>query len=511
MGFKFTLDLANTVANLTFGKVESCYQDIRNSPESYDRFMVFLKLFHEDLYSDRVEQYKERANLVREILSRHEYNKQSFEKIEKDLLEALGELSKIFKQCRIKSLLLPKMRIFDDGYNGDEFMILPNTLKQLFNLHKGDSCLILQPKERPKVATVLNAFPHFDVALRQADLWPAVMFWDNKENYVFVPIEHKKELCDLYKIVRDEQEPIKEIKRITEKKKKPSHYIFQLSDLHFGAKNVKTAARRLKFLIKSQFDSIEAKDNVSFVITGDSVDSPNNSNENDYRDFSEYLKENYSKNLISVLGNHDINSNGLAFFHGKQQIANKVGEYPKIEVLKNSKVILLLFNSNTDGMLAEGKIGKEQMAEMGNQLDKVKKLGDYLLIAVMHHHLLPIPQPEYYDGKWFEKFLSYFNLLEGTLKLKDAELFSEWLKERNVRFVLHGHKHIPFVAKCDGNGINAISCGSSTGQIAHKNRDKTHISYNLIKISEKAVTCSQFAEEILGTGAKHIRTEIMPR
>ena len=58
------------------------------------------------------------------------------------------------------------------------------------------------------------------------------------------------------------------------KKKKTSHYIFQLSDLHFGAKNVDIAERRLKSLVKSQLSKIELGDSVNFVITGDAVDSP---------------------------------------------------------------------------------------------------------------------------------------------------------------------------------------------------------------------------------------------
>lgn len=144
------------------------------------------------------------------------------------------------------------------------------------------------------------------------------------------------------------------------------------------------------------------------------------------------------------------------------------------------------------------------MAEMGNLLDKVENLCDYLLIAMMHHHLLPIPQPNYYDSKWYKKILPG-NILEESLKLIDADLFIQWLNQRNVKFVLHGHKHIPFMTENDG--IRVISCGSSTGQIIHKEKGKTYISYNLLKISKKAVTCLQFAEEIYGAGAKNIRTE----
>lgn len=46
MGYRFTLEAANTVANLTFGKVMSCYRDIYSLEESYYSFMYFLDEFH---------------------------------------------------------------------------------------------------------------------------------------------------------------------------------------------------------------------------------------------------------------------------------------------------------------------------------------------------------------------------------------------------------------------------------------------------------------------------------
>lgn len=227
------------------------------------------------------------------------------------------------------------------------------------------------------------------------------------------------------------------------RKKKTSHYIFQLSDLHFGAKNVDIAERRLKSLVKSQLSKIELGDSVNFVITGDAVDSPKQTTEANYSNFAEYVEDRCGQKPIRILGNHDINSHGIAVFHGNQHIAKIVGKYPKIKIIEESKVILLLFNSNTNGNLAEGEIGIAQMSEMGNLLDNVENLESYLLIAVLHHHLLPIPKPNYYDQKWFEKILPS-NFMDMSLKLLDADLFFEWLRRRNVRIVLHGHKHIPF-------------------------------------------------------------------
>ena len=84
------------------------------------------------------------------------------------------------------------------------------------------------------------------------------------------------------------------------------------------------------------------------------------------------------------------------------------------------------------------------MSEMGNLLDNIGNLGSYLLIAVSHHHLLPIPKPNYYEQRRYEKILPA-NFMDMSLKLLDADVFSDWLRRRNVRIVLHGHKHIPFL------------------------------------------------------------------
>ena len=513
MGYRFTLESANIVANLTFGKVMSCYRDIYSSVECYEGFMYFLDQFQHNLYSNEMERYMRSVRRIIKTFHRYEDYKRPFEKVEyddtfllfhKDALDALKELSGIFERCTTKSLLLPPMKD-NDRYSYD-FMTSLKTLSMLYELHEGDSCLILQPQERPYNATIFNAFPNFDVALRQADMWPAVLFWEGSDDYVFIPVKHEDELRYLYEIIKYERHPIDEIKRIAERNKKTSHYIFQLSDLHFGAKNVDVAERRLRALVKSQLSKIELGDSVNFVITGDAVDSPKQTTESVYSNFAEYIEDRCGQKPIRILGNHDINTHGIALFHGYQHIANIVGKYPKINIIEESKVILLLFNSNTNGNFAEGEIGTAQMAEMGNLLDNVENLEDYLLVAVLHHHLLPIPKPSYYDQKWFEKILPT-NFMDMSLKLLDADLFFEWLHHRNVRIVLHGHKHIPFFA--ESGGITVIGCGSSTGQIVHKEKGKTFISYNMLKISERTITCTQFAEEVYGAGAKNIRTEII--
>lgn len=113
MGYRFTLESANTVANLTFGKVMACYRDIYSSAECYEGFMHFLDQFHHNIYSNERECYMRSVRKIRETLHRYEYYKRPLEKCEyddtflhfhKDALDALKELSEIFERCTTKSL-----------------------------------------------------------------------------------------------------------------------------------------------------------------------------------------------------------------------------------------------------------------------------------------------------------------------------------------------------------------------------------------------------------------------
>ena len=511
MGFRFTLESANIVANLTCGRIFSCYDGIYSSIENYEGFLHFLETFSENIYSSRKEDIYREIYGIQEKIREIGYQENSVDANDefknKSILSELHKLSVIFGRCKVKSLLLPAFGCKESNYM-DDFMMSEDTIHELFSLHPDNSCLILQPTERlhQNSVTILDAFPKFDIALKQADLWPAVMFWDKKNNFAFVPVKSKSELLYLYEMLYIERNSIATIKRYADMRKESSHYYFHLSDLHLGTRNIEVTERRLKTLIKTQLLTLEPDDRVDFIITGDAVDSPSKVNNNKYIDFSDFLESKSGKEPIFVLGNHDVNRVGLAFTRNNQTLANAVGRYPKIEVNDEIKVIFLLFNSNTNGHLAEGEIGKEQMAEMGNILDSVPNVWEYKLVAVLHHHVTYIERPDFYDERWYKKLLPK-DFLEDSLRLIDADLFLEWLKKRNVKLVLHGHKHITFISKFDG--IHIISCGSSTGQITHKDRRKTYLSYNVLKFTKNTVVCSQFAEELLGAGVKDIRSVVI--
>lgn len=556
MGYRFSVETANTIANLSFGKVLSCYRDIFSTEDRFDEFMGFLNSFEKNLFignrenddywnikaeydnlswrykklnMDRREAYHK---TVHSLLIKLEERKQirfeskndyyidkTFYYDDTEIIEHLSNLSDVLKRPKIKSLLLPGI-YFDQENNNREFMTDVNTLNRLVRWHPFDSCLILQPKEKPssKNITIFDTFPHFDYALRQLDLWPAVMFWNNRDEFVFAPVKSINELENMYAIIHFEKNnPFGELERFVAKeiKSKKSHYYLHLSDLHFGAKNTPVNGRRLKQLVKNQISSVINENNnstINFLITGDLVDSPKKKNTTDYSNFYDFMSDNSTSAIspVFVLGNHDINNHGIAIGNNNQYLINSVGPYPKVKIDKEIKVIFLLFNSNSKGALAEGEIGVDQLSEMGNQLDKIfmknKDICDYKKVAVLHHHLIKIPNPEWRTEHWYKKLIPS-GFLEKTLRLRDAETFKQWLNNRGVKLVLHGHMHVPFIGK-EGD-INIVACGSSTGQIKNIDPQKTYISYNMLKFEEETVTCTLYAEDLLGSGAIDVQTSTL--
>lgn len=552
MGYRFTLETANTVANLAFGKVMSCYREIFSNQENYWNFRAFLDTFDRNfyvgdddkywrrfhnhplfdyewhLYKHRREFYYDIIHNLKTAIDNREQSvsKENFDEDKNDnavirrdreVIELLGILSDLIKTCRVKSLLLPRPYGMVEETD-DDFMTSERTLKRLLKWHPYDSCLILQPTDRPnkESITIFDVFPHFDYALQQIEKWSAVMFWNNEDDFIFAPVENSKELEEMFELMHYERnDSFVELKRFVTRKKKIAipHYYLHLSDLHFGADTVPVNGRRLSSLIEKQVIDISKNNDsytLNFVITGDVVDSPKKRNNIDFLNFYDTINRHVisSAEPLFAIGNHDINQHGLALWHNNQPLVDSLGSYPRIEIDNDIKVIFLLFNSNTDGKfsLAEGEIGTEQMSEMGNKLDKISNIADYKLIAVLHHHLIDIPKPEWHTKRWYEKLLPD-GFLEKALHLKDAETFKEWLHNRSVKLVLHGHKHVPFVGK-DGS-LRIVACGSSTGQIQNIDSRKTYISYNMLIFNPETVTCTMYAEDLLGSGAKDVQTVVL--
>lgn len=188
-------------------------------------------------------------------------------------------------------------------------------------------------------------------------------------------------------------------------------------------------------------------------------------------------------------------------FNYKKKQFDKRRYYPTISIDENRKIIYLLFNSNVKGKLGCGYIGRNQLIKMWSKIDGIKELKKYKLIAVLHHHIAKLRIPEWYIQK-------ENSLHEHALKLIDEDDFIKWLNERDIRLVLHGHKHIPGIIKI-GN-ISVVACGSSTGKVKTKEKVGTFMSINILKFcANKKIVCQQVAEMINGGGLKILETRLV--
>ena len=242
-----------------------------------------------------------------------------------------------------------------------------------------------------------------------------------------------------------------ELNEYVKKKKEKSHYYFHLSDLHFGNNRVEKKRERLNRLLENELSTMNL-DDVGFIITGDAIDTPSITGygENLAEDFSKFLKsKRRNKELIQVLGNHDLSPYGLKvpFFHKKAPLGKPVEVFPKIIIDHEIRVLFLPFTSNIvdnikEDWWARGKIGEQQMLDMGNELDRLRKeqpLGGYTLVAILHHHVTEFRHPEFYKRYRLKKYLTN----ENTLCLIDSRDFLDWLKKRNVTQTSHNKNKKP--------------------------------------------------------------------
>lgn len=309
-------------------------------------------------------------------------------------------------------------------------------------------------------------FPAFTLALVHASSWPgALVFTEGKE--AFVPLHSAKDIAGLKDQIFEEN--------FFEHKDEKHTYYLQLSDLHLGPARKEKALESLFDSLDDLMPYITSTHKMKCLITGDLMNSPNRKNMYLANDFMNHIKKRYHCDMTFILGNHDMIVHGLNI-GGKQKskvIAYLLGE--SIKVLEDDKVILLKIDSTSQGNLARGMIGKRQLQEIEAELSAIDNLEEYTIVAMLHHHVYPISKAEFLKRKWNEKAL-IGKFVETSKILVDANAFKSWLRLHKIRYVLHGHKHVPYVMQKEGTYI--VSAGSATGAL--KESESRYLSYNLL-------------------------------
>jgi len=504
MGYRFELQHANIVAHLLDGDIETFIKLAREENNWQTLRYFFRKNLEERMFFSSRRYEKEFYHLFEELeylVKRGDFfEKPYMYKFEKHFYR----LSHLIGRAKVKGLLLSGHH---DKYMNDRYL-----LKKLVEIHPEDSCLILQITdmhlgvEGEKSVTLLNAFRAFEEALKNYDKFPGVLLWDNDDT-LFIPTSNEEDVIRIFEMLTyNWHRPLQALKERFYKEKNYI-YLLHMSDLHLG----KVTHGRKKELIRLIDNHSIHKDDVPIVpiITGDLMDSPNSDNKDKVDDFVRELNTKFIHKTISILGNHDVDEKGVfSFFRKNKQATISLVSSNSIDIFKEYKLIIIKICSNRGGNLAQGEIGEEQLIEIASELDNIENFDQYTCIAILHHHPVEISIPSWHDRRWYEKILGKYH--ETTMELKDSDRFLEWCRERNIKTILHGHKHIPHIQK--ENGVYCIGAGSSTGEVKHVDNRKTYISYNVIKYDldlKKPIQASIYFEDVIGTNVKHLKTELL--
>lgn len=513
MGYYFSLSHANLLSNLIDGNLNklklSLYSDetervkfrellndlgdniITNNPSVYQYLskLILDKMddIHDGIFGESI-QFKNRRRLDNSDIR------------EKTVYELIDELSKTLKSFDYKFLILKNR-------NPDE-KLLENIITHSYKYKY--SGLFLQPQDLDhNNFSLLDTFIHFDKALLNIDNWPGILIWKNKKKAFFIKCDERRSIeYILARLSEFGEEFLFEME--FEDKEESLNYIFHFSDLHIGATNIQKKLNRLKQIYRKKLNELEDNAEIDFVFTGDSVDDPNDAAVQSLEGFIDDIVNDNGKEPHIILGNHDIDNHGYAFNVKKKKIVAISSEIQgqKIIELKNN-IVMIPFNSNISEKQARGMIGDNQLAMFGSKLDRLNLDRHHLKIALLHHHVNEIPHPDWRRKTFYEKLFP--NVFESSLKLVDADNFKEWIMSRNIKVVLHGHKHIPFYDDQSIENSIIVSCGSSTGKVNHVSKGKTYLSYNLIKISPRNIVVNQYVEELLGAGEVSILTANVER
>jgi len=519
MGLRFSIQNANSIGHFVNGNILSFLDDFIKIKDRREGTLEFLDTIinhpERDFYttleytrfiSRDYEFLRNRWPEIKEYLYRLGNREQGnlIRDFNISLLEYLQIISDLLSKCKIKALLLPG----HDDTPLNHSLLNADFLRYLVRIHPGDSALILQLKEKlsEEGTAILNVFSKFDTAYDKVDQWPGVLFW-NETDSVFVPVETENEVASMFEFLRFENGSFRFLKDLASQRKQSKRYgyFFHLSDLHFGHEQCNRRKLRLSNILKRHLNELDTQELALPIITGDLVDTPKNINVNSYNEFKEMLTGYGFNQPVQILGNHDVDSGGFLKRASKQKtVVASLSRPNSIEILEEYQFGFIKFNSNTGGNWAQGQIGQEQLVTIGNELDSIPNGRQYTYITLVHHHPKIIENPDWYKRDWIEKVLGKAGF-EKTMRMIDADEFLIWNKAREIELILHGHKHIPAVQKHDD--ITIVAAGSATGKIAHVEKGKTYLSYNVIKLdlnTRKPVSCTILAEETLGGGTKDV-------
>jgi 3',5'-cyclic AMP phosphodiesterase CpdA len=381
--------------------------------------------------------------------------------------------------------------------------------------HWPDAGIVLQPEEGilDRSDVIIDVFPAFRYALAETTEWPGMLFWTTSGEAAFLPFgsKHPSEIRAragwmLSHLATSQGGTLKELKKeylrnFSEARASSVITLLHLSDLHIGSIEASTRLGRLQQIVRNILRELPQGSKVVPIVTGDIMDDPNPRAYDEADRFFDFLHNLNTEEPVIVLGNHDVRREGYLEVDLSTALRFRT---ELVRWIDDSRIGLACFNSNMESQsdfdLATGKIGERQFQVIGNMIDRKREVNEYLMIALLHHHPMPVPRPHWYSQPLREKIFG--TILARTVQLRDANIFKQFVRDRKFGAVLHGHEHIPRFDKIDTNdyrGIAVVGCGSSVGKVRTQD-DEIYASLNIITINRKTsqMTARLAAQRISG-------------
>ncbi|MGE5790502.1 MAG: metallophosphoesterase family protein, partial [Syntrophaceae bacterium] len=386
----------------------------------------------------------------------------------------------------------------------DQLLTSKTFVSKLSRTMKADPHLILHLPEPPhKDFAITDVYPPLHSALSKSTRWPAILLWRRPDEPLFFPLP-AEEAEDAIRWVFSRTDDLAN----TPGHRLTHHYLdafpscrinrgsrltfLHMSDTHIGSRKSVERIIRVKDLVKDYMSRNQGDSSVVFLLSGDIMQTPDESNVICANDFHDFLKDLHpdGPDPIFVLGNHDVRRKGV--LRGRPASTSLVPAInTRIEWIPDLPVGILCWNSADGGRMARGKITREQYGTIEERLNDFPG-GDNsrILISLLHHHPLQFrridPEMRRFHiktlGPSLRKFIGYaYEHMDG---LADAQEFIRFCDSHGVKAILHGHKHIPIAGEIPepllGNGpILVFGCGSSVGKNTYIFRKLFNVDYEI--------------------------------
>lgn len=449
-------------------------------------------------------------------------------------IEGVLEAAKIARQFLGErswtALLLPS----NSDSSADHALLNREFLQKIVDIRPEDDGLILQLESAPEEQQVLSdLFPAFRRALSAASEWPGILLWRPQFRFSlgrralhgteaeFLPLSEARggvyvQARWLFEtLAENPQAPLSSIASayrrafdLDPRRRDDETTFIHLSDVHIGSRQAALRLPRLPSLVRRIIrEGGKFRKNV-IIVSGDIMHTPNEENLSRVRSFLQELAEIVDEPLIICWGNHDARYGGL-WLNRLHEATRLVHNGDPIRSFCGGRLTTVAFNSVIGGQLARGKIGTEQMIDIGTMLDRHGRHDDASLLAILHHHPVSVDLPDWFSPEFYQRVMpTWFG--HQSDRLTDADDFTEFLAKRNFGCVLHGHKHIPHISQTP-EGIPVFGCGSSVGKISTVD-GSPYVSVNVVSFNAatRRLSARLLAERVDGGGlAEQDRAEIL--